>query len=353
MIEILTIENYLLLFIIYSFLGWSIETIGEYIKSKKFVNRGFLLGPICPVYGFGAVLITIFLSQYKYDLFAVFGLSAILCGSLEYFTSYIMEKLFKSRWWDYSNFKYNINGRVCLEVIALFAVAGILIINFLNPFFEKFIINNINERAKDILSCIISSVFLIDVIISFNIMNKIKDIKNTATKQVKDNTEEITTKVREAILEKSLVYRRILEAFPQAFATKVKEGTQKLVDTANMVKEKTVDSVNYVKEKTADSVNYVKEKTANSVNKIKTITITNFNTAKVRTIENVNNIKTKQIENFNNFQQNLKERKQKYHEYKNARTVRNALRVRRILVAIQGAKIIKIRDKKVDDKNEK
>jgi len=353
MFNLITFENYAILFFIYSFFGWSIETIGEYIKSKKFVNRGFLLGPICPVYGFGAIFITLFLSQYKYDWFVVFGLSAILCGSLEYFTSYIMEKLFKSRWWDYSNFKYNINGRVCLEVIALFAIAGILIIDFLNPLFEKFIISNISDRAKDIITSITCSLFFVDVILSFNIMNKIKDIKSSATKQLKDNTEEISIKVRETIMEKSAVYRRILEAFPQAFATKVKEGRQKIVDTANKMKEKTVDTANKVKEKTMDSVNYVKERTADSVNKIKNITMNNFNTAKIRTIENVNYIKNQGEKSIGFLQQELKNKKEENHNRKNVKKVRNALRIRRILETIQGAKIIKIKEKNTDGKNEK
>ena len=100
---LIQIENFFLIFLIYSFGGWLIESIGNLITKKKFVNRGFLIGPYCPIYGLGVILITLLLSRYKEDLIVLFFLSAILCGILEYFTSFFMEKLFKARWWDYSN----------------------------------------------------------------------------------------------------------------------------------------------------------------------------------------------------------------------------------------------------------
>ena len=108
------LQMYFLFFIIYSFLGWIIEVILCSIIEKKIVDRGFLIGPICPIYGCGAVIITLALSSYKDDWIVVFCMAVILAGALEYFTSYAMEKIFHARWWDYSNNKFNINGRICL-----------------------------------------------------------------------------------------------------------------------------------------------------------------------------------------------------------------------------------------------
>ena len=320
----LIIENYFILFLIYSFLGWSIETIGEAIKSKKFVNRGFLIGPLCPVYGLGAVLITILLTRYESEYFVIFGLSAILCGSLEYFTSYIMEKLFKSRWWDYSNFKYNINGRICLETMGLFAIAGILIIKVINPLLSNYVIEPLPENIKEIICISIATMFLIDVILSLKIMNKIKNIKDSVTIQLKDNTEEISSKVKEIILEKSLLYRRIIKAFPQAFASKVKEGTKIIADTASKVKEKTIDNINIAKEKTISSVSELKKRTLNTIN-----------IAKIRTIEGVkNNKKKKEVRNIH-------------------LSMVSKRRIVKILRAIQGAKIRIIgKNQNMGEKNE-
>ena len=103
------IEMYIMLFFIYSLAGWLIEMIPATIREKKFVDRGFLVGPYCPIYGCGVILITLLLQKYADDVVVSFFLSVIICGTLEYLTSYFMEKIFKARWWDYSNNKFNIN----------------------------------------------------------------------------------------------------------------------------------------------------------------------------------------------------------------------------------------------------
>jgi len=245
------LEKYVVLFFIYSFCGWSIEVIGEIVKTKKFVNRGFFMGPYCPIYGVGAVIITSVLGRYNTDFadsFAVFGMSMIMCGTLEYFTSWIMELIFKARWWDYSNYKFNINGRICLETMFLFGIAGVLIINV----FNKFVLKLFDLIPSDIrlqATIVPLVIFTIDVIFSFNIMAKIKDISMSYRKEIKDNTDEITEKIRATIMEKSLPYRRIIRAFPQAFANKIKESAEKVKDNINEVKQKTVENIEEAKEK--------------------------------------------------------------------------------------------------------
>jgi uncharacterized membrane protein len=264
------IEQYFLLFLMYSFLGWLAETIAYYLESKKLINRGFLLGPVCPIYGMGALLITIILTKYSDDYFVLFGLSAIMCGSLEYFTSYLMEKLFNARWWDYTDKKYNINGRVCLDYIILFGIGGVLIVTLINPFIEPLLEDLISKNHGNILSIIFGIIILVDFIISLNVMNKIKDITKSVKGQVKDNTEEITRKIRETISEKSMLYKRIISAFPQAFASKIKEGAQKVKYAAVYVKTKTIKTINEAKIRTIENVKIVKEKTAQRVQDIRT-----------------------------------------------------------------------------------
>ena len=107
---IYTVETYLLLFFIYSNAGWLMEVIGKLIEKKKFINRGFLIGPYCPIYGHGAILITILLEKYTNDPIALFIMGVVICSILEYLTSYFMEKIFHARWWDYSRYKFNINA---------------------------------------------------------------------------------------------------------------------------------------------------------------------------------------------------------------------------------------------------
>lgn len=89
-----TIKLYILIFFIYGIAGWVMESTMISIKNKKFVNRGFLIGPICPIYGYGVVFVSLFLKKYQDDIIATFVMSIIICGVLEYFTSYFMEKFF-------------------------------------------------------------------------------------------------------------------------------------------------------------------------------------------------------------------------------------------------------------------
>lgn len=186
------IELYILLFFTYSFAGWFMESFGGIFKEKKLINRGFLIGPYCPVYGVGVVAITILLSKYTNDLPILFILSILICGTLEYSTSYIMEKLFHARWWDYKNKKFNINGRICLETLIPFGIVGTLILYYVNPFFEN-IYMEIPSNIRMIITAFLSIVFVIDMIVSFTIISSFKGEIFAS----KDNTEEISNKVKD------------------------------------------------------------------------------------------------------------------------------------------------------------
>lgn len=201
---------YFFIFLIYSFIGWLMETILVLITTKKLVDRGFLIGPYCPIYGFGCLLMIKFLTPVKNNIVLLFILAILICGTLEYFTSYIMEKLFKARWWDYSTKKFNINGRVCLETLLPFGILGTFIMYVATPFFVG-LINQIPQTISFILSIVLIILFIIDNIVSFiivfNLRGTIKDV-------MKDNTEEITEKVKEIIKERSIIYKRLVKAFP-------------------------------------------------------------------------------------------------------------------------------------------
>lgn len=204
-----------LLFIIYAFLGWVVEMFYNYYEHKKFVNRGFLIGPYCPIYGVGGLTVTFFLTKYQDSIFITFGMSIILFALLEYFTSYLMEKLFKARWWDYSDKKFNINGRICLETLIPFGILGCVAIYVINPLiFSLFSLTNV--QVLKVISILIFIIFAIDFSISLKIINSFKD---TAVKFLKkDNTEEITKKVKEILISKSIWTKRLIESFPKVKA---------------------------------------------------------------------------------------------------------------------------------------
>ena len=201
---------YFLLFIIYAFIGWCLEVIYCYYRTGKIINRGFLIGPYCPIYGVGCVLIIILLKRYSSDVLALFIMSIVICSVLEYLTSYILEKLFKTRWWNYSNRKFNINGRICLETMIPFGVGGVIIMKVVNPFIVG-LLNKLNDNMLFIVGVVILILFLADNIISFSVVSK---IKVSASKLKSDSTEEITEIVKKKLIEHSMFARRLIKSFP-------------------------------------------------------------------------------------------------------------------------------------------
>ena len=142
------------LFIVYSIIGWILEEIYVYARKKTIANRGFFIGPYCPIYGIGCILIILLLSGFKKYPLLVFILAMVICTILEYSTSFIMEKLFKARWWDYSSAKYNINGRVCADTMIPFGLIACFVIYVLNPAVMA-VVNNIPFNRLTILVIIL------------------------------------------------------------------------------------------------------------------------------------------------------------------------------------------------------
>ena len=133
--------EFILLFVIYSFLGWLYEsTICSFLTEKRFINRGFLIGPYCPIYGVGATLCTaVFNEHNNTNVFIIFIVCAVGACVIEYITSYVAEKLFNTRWWDYSHLPLNVNGRICLYGAIIFGLAG-TIIALIDPYVQKLFI---------------------------------------------------------------------------------------------------------------------------------------------------------------------------------------------------------------------
>lgn len=201
---------YFFIFFIYSVIGWCIEMVSTYLYHHKLVNRGFLIGPYCPIYGTAAVLMILLLDKYQNDLPVLFVMAVVISSILEYLTSYVMEKIFKARWWDYSKRSFNVNGRICLTNCFAFGFLGVAVVAFVHPVIES-IVSSIKTPYFYVLSTFCFTVFLIDFITSFKITLTLKErIANLK----KDSTEEISKKVREKIQESSKLFYRILEAFP-------------------------------------------------------------------------------------------------------------------------------------------
>ena len=154
------------LFFIYAFIGWAIEVAYAAIKHGIYSNRGFLIGPLCPIYGFGVDIILIILTPIKSNLFLLFIGSVILTSTLEYLTGWFLEKKYNERWWDYSNDKFNLNGYICLEFSIIWGLACLLVIRIVNPPIIFMVRKLLNFKFGFIPALVLLVILIIDVIIS-------------------------------------------------------------------------------------------------------------------------------------------------------------------------------------------
>lgn len=201
-----------LIFFIYSVIGYFIEVTSCIIITKKFtMSRGYLLGPYIPVFGIGAVIMVTFLAKYKEDIVVLFVLSAVLCSAVEYFVSLLMEAIFKLRWWDYSNDKFNINGRICLRNAFLFGIGGVIITKYFHPILDNFL-SSFSHNTIIIVGCVIAGIFLLDTIISTFTISKLKiDTKKYINK---DATDVVKGEVAKSLSKYNLFYKRMFKAYP-------------------------------------------------------------------------------------------------------------------------------------------
>lgn len=249
----LTISQIFLLFLFYAFLGWLLEVILRLIIDRRFINRGFLVGPICPIYGIGALFMIFFLSRYMDDPIVLLVLMIVSAAILEYFTSYIMEKIFKMRWWDYSKKSYNINGRVCLDNLCAFGLMGCIVIYHVNPHVVEFL-TSIDILYVNIVAIILLVVLIVDMIVSFTIIGSFDDL---AFDVKKDNTEEITNKVKQILVERGGLYKRIVIVFDFRVSDKLvetikenlKDNIKKVTSTVARNKKVITDTMSDFKKK--------------------------------------------------------------------------------------------------------
>ncbi len=246
-----TFEVYVLLFFSYAILGWCLEVLEKFRQYHRFINRGFLIGPYCPVYGCGGLLITLLLEKYIEDPFALFVFAILICSILEYLTSYVMEKVFHARWWDYSTKRFNLNGRVCLDFLFFFGLLGVLIMYVLNPFFFR-IYRMIPMPALTSICSILLLLFIADSIVSLIILFRFrKDIQLFD----KDNTEELSAYVwKELLATMTWGERRLARAFPNlrlmriAIKKNIRQAKNELNQKQEKIKRQTEQKIMELKE---------------------------------------------------------------------------------------------------------
>ncbi|NLA87342.1 MAG: putative ABC transporter permease [Clostridiales bacterium] len=156
------ILDFPLWFFLYSFVGWAWETALFTVQERRFINRGFLIGPFCPIYGFGALLLLLVLENRVSDVFALFFIAVFLTTALEYLTAVILENLFQAEWWDYSMFPLNYKGRISVISSAVFGLFAVLQIKLLHPFVRS-LTDRMPVRLKSIILFIVIIYLFVDI----------------------------------------------------------------------------------------------------------------------------------------------------------------------------------------------
>lgn len=161
----------IIIFLIFSHIGWLWEVAVTLEIYGIFANRGFMHGPWLPVYGTGVILLIVLLGRKKVTSIRIFLGSAVMCGILEYLTSLLLERVFHAKWWDYSGEFLNFNGRTCFAAIILFGLAGNFVIRIAAPFLNT-CINKIPHKVQKILCFVLGFIFFTDYVISLLHPNK-------------------------------------------------------------------------------------------------------------------------------------------------------------------------------------
>lgn len=237
-------------FFIYCLMGWIWESIILPLsRGQRPYNRGFLNGPWIPIYGFGAMLVIVLfdIRKVNYPLHTLFINGGVVACLIEYITSYVMERLFHHRWWDYSQKAFNVNGRICLEGFICFGLFSVVAINYIQPFFTSKLLL-VDEGLLFIISTVLSLLFIIDTVISVNtaldIENKLGLLKQNLEENERKLLEEMEERHNEVrkyfgkqradfrkqqIILKSLIkqkksfkygHRRLIRAFPDLLKKK-------------------------------------------------------------------------------------------------------------------------------------
>lgn len=253
----------LLYFFVYGFLGWCSEVGFAAVKEHRFVNRGFLNGPICPIYGVGVSIVIAFLTPLKSNLILLYISSVILVTLLEGLTGWAMDKIFHNKWWDYSNMPFNIGGYVCLVFSLVWGVACVAIMDLIHPLIHQ-VLTYIPRTLGIVLIVILGILMFADLYVTASAIFKFN--KNLAAmEKIASELHEISDQIGENIYETTVFAMEKQEESKKA----LEASKQKLDETASGIREKTQDAAAEIRERTQDAASELREKRQNVASELR------------------------------------------------------------------------------------
>ena len=237
------------IFIIYAFLGWCTEVAYAAVDTGKFVNRGFLNGPYCPIYGCGIVIVVSILTPIKDNLFVLFFGSLLLTTVLEFLTGFLLEKIFHNKWWDYSDYPFNIKGYVCLKFSLYWGLACTFVMDIIHPMIYK-LISILPFLAGMIILLVVMVIFTTDIVISvltiLKLNQRLKSMDDIA-KRIHNISDEIGEKVYKnvsTVMDKSEEFQTSREDFLAKFEQNVQTIKSNLETRKDVLSEEYTKKMN-------------------------------------------------------------------------------------------------------------
>ncbi len=324
------------IFIIYAFIGWCTEVSYAALDRGIFVNRGFLNGPYCPIYGCGVVIVVAVLTPLKDNLLILFIGSFLLTSILEYITGYLLEQVFHNQWWDYSDKPFNIHGYVCLKFSIYWGLACTFIMDVLHPIIYKGI-TLMPHIVGMILICIIMTVFFVDcgitvaTILKFNkrlkVMDEMAERIHKLSDEIGENIYENVTDIVEKSEEFQETHAELLDKLAETKDNLMEipgSAKEKIVDTTGAAKEKIAETTGAAKDKIAETTGAAKDKIAETTGTAKNKITGTTETARERIAETTGTAKEKITDTAANaklaISENIMEAKSSFEAKKNAWT---------------------------------
>ncbi|MFV0465789.1 MAG: putative ABC transporter permease [Lachnospiraceae bacterium] len=241
------IYEVLWIIIFYSIMGWIVEVLYVSLPKGRFVNRGFLNGPYCPVYGFGVLFVVILLEPFGTHLILLFTGAVVITSAIEYITGFLLEKIFHDRWWDYSNQPFNISGYICLKNSLYWGIGCVIVIKGINPLFIEFI-NWIPQIMGAVILVIFMIAILSDMVVTVNVVtklnrrlvhleeitSKLKDLSNDMGLNIYDDVSEIFTKSEQFMSEHPDLLKNI-NIISGKLEENVNNNSEKLLHSAKQI----------------------------------------------------------------------------------------------------------------------
>lgn len=236
----MSLTDIILWFFVYGFSGWFLEVIFMFVTTKKLINRGFLNGPICPIYGFGAVILVSTLQFAKGNIILLFIGGFLLASVLEYVASFVLEKVFNTKWWDYSDLPYNLRGRICLKFSVYWGILSVVLLRIIHPFI-KWVLDFIDSEIKPFLVIFLLVILSIDFIVTvwgvLKLNERLSNIHEIFEK-IHENYENFKDKInlksdlqkkyKLLLSKKTYVQNRLIQAFPKIKSIKFPQALSDL-----------------------------------------------------------------------------------------------------------------------------